>query len=58
MSGLVDWRITALLVMGGIIGTMGGIALGELLGTHKRLLERGFAAVVIAIRVYITASSI
>lgn len=57
MSGLVDWRVTVLLVMGGIIGTIGGIALGKVLGTRKGLLERGFSAVVIAIGAYIAASS-
>lgn len=58
MSGLVDWGVTALLVAGGVVGTIGGIALGKVLGTRKGLLEQGFAAVVIAIGVYITASSI
>ncbi|MFS0735415.1 sulfite exporter TauE/SafE family protein [Sphingomonas sp. 1P06PA] len=58
LSGLVDWRMTVLLVMGGIIGAIIGIALGKVLGARKRLFERGFAAVVIAIGAYITASSI
>ncbi|MGO1305761.1 sulfite exporter TauE/SafE family protein [Sphingomonas parapaucimobilis] len=58
LSGLVDWQVTALLVAGGIVGTIGGIALGKVLGTRKGLLERGFAAIVIAIGAYITASSI
>jgi len=58
ISGLVDWGVTALLVVGGIAGTIAGIALGKILGTHKELLERGFATVVIAIGAYITASPI
>lgn len=58
LSGLVDWRVTALLMVGGVVGTIGGIALGRVLGTRKGLLERGFAAVVAAIGAYITASSI
>lgn len=58
MSGLVDWSVTALLVAGGIGGTVGGIALGKSLGTRKGLLERGFAAVVIAVGGYVTMSSI
>lgn len=58
LSGLIDWGMTALLVAGGVFGTIGGIALGKVLGTRKGLLERGFAAVVIAIGSYITASSI
>lgn len=57
LSGLVDWPVTALLVAGGIGGTVGGIALGKVLGTRKGLLERGFAAVVIAVGGYVIASS-
>lgn len=57
LSGLVDWGVTALLVTGGIAGTIAGIALGKLLGTRKGLLERGFAAVVIVVGTCITASS-
>lgn len=58
LSGLVDWGVTGLLVAGGVVGTIGGIALGNVLGTRKAMLERGFAAMVIAIGAYITASSI
>jgi uncharacterized membrane protein YfcA len=58
LSGLVDWGITALLVAGGVAGTIAGIALGRVLGARKGVLERGFAAVVIAIGVYIVISSI
>ncbi|KKW91623.1 sulfite exporter TauE/SafE family protein [Sphingobium chungbukense] len=57
MSGLVDWGVTALLVAGGVGGTIAGIALGKKLGTSKGLLERGFAAVVIGVGGYVIASS-
>lgn len=57
LSGLVDWGVTALLVAGGSGGTVGGIALGKFLGTRKRLLELGFAAMVIVIGAYVTLSS-
>ncbi|KRB82881.1 hypothetical protein ASE00_12815 [Sphingomonas sp. Root710] len=56
-SGLVDWAVTALLVAGGVGGTIAGIALGKALGACKGLLERGFAAVVIAVGLYVSASS-
>lgn len=58
LSGLVDWSTTALLVAGGIVGTIGGIALGTVLSTRKGLVERGFAVVVIAIGAYIAAASL
>lgn len=58
MSGMVDWRLTVLLVIGGSVGTICGIALGKAFGTRKGLLERGFAGVVIAIGAYLTVSSI
>ena len=58
MSGLVDWNVTALLIAGGVIGTMAGIAFGKIIGTRKGLLERGFAAVVIAVGAYVTLSSL
>lgn len=58
ISGLVNWGVTALLVLGGMAGTIAGISLSKILGTRKGLLERGFAAIVIAIGAYITASSI
>jgi uncharacterized membrane protein YfcA len=57
ISGLVDWHVTALLIAGGVGGTIGGIMLGKVLGTRKGLLDRGFAAVVVAIGTYITVSS-
>lgn len=58
LSGLVDWGVTSLLVAGGVGGTIAGIMLGKMLGTGKGLLERGFAAGVIAVGGYVVASSI
>lgn len=52
LSGLVDWPLTALLVGGGIIGTLIGIALGRLLTPHKNLMKRGFAVIVIMVGTY------
>ena len=57
LSGLVDWQITALLIVGGIAGTLGGIAAGRLLATRKGLLERLFAIVVVSVGLYVAASS-
>ncbi len=57
-SGLVDWTVTALLVAGGVGGTIAGIALGRTLGARRGLLERGFAALVIAVGGFVVASSV
>ena len=56
-SGLVDWPMTALLIAGGAAGTIVGVVAGRALATRKGLLERGFAAVVIAVGDYVAASS-
>ncbi|GAB5350340.1 sulfite exporter TauE/SafE family protein [Qipengyuania sp. 483] len=56
LSGLVDWGITGLLVAGGLVGAMAGIALGKKLGAREGMLERGFAALVIAIGGYVAVS--
>lgn len=58
LSGLVDWPITALLVAGGVGGTIAGVALGRTLSARKGLLERGFAGVVIAVGGYVIATSV
>lgn len=58
LSGFVDWHVTALLIVGGIVGTLGGIAAGRLLATRKGLLERLFAIVVISVGLYVAASSL
>ena len=57
ISGLVDWSVTALLVVGGAAGTVAGIAAGQLLARQQGLLERGLAVVVIAVGIFVTASA-
>ncbi|WP_010184584.1 sulfite exporter TauE/SafE family protein [Sphingomonas sp. PAMC 26605] len=57
ISGLVDWPVTMLLIVGGAAGTVAGIAAGRVASAHKKLLERGFPGVVIAIGAYVAASS-
>lgn len=57
-SGLVDWGLTALLVAGGVVGTLIGMWLGRRLAARKGLLERLFAIVVIAVGLYVGASGL
>ncbi len=57
-SGLVDWGVTLLLIAGGSAGTLLGLALGRVLSARKGILERAFAGMVIAVGVYVAASSL
>lgn len=57
VSGLVDWRLTLLLVTGGVAGAAIGIWLGKRMGARKGLLERLFAALVMAVGSYVAWSN-
>jgi uncharacterized membrane protein YfcA len=57
-SGLVDWRLTALLVLGGAIGSTIGMRLGRRLASRKRALEVAFAGIVIAIGALVIIESV
>jgi len=53
VSGYVDWTLAALLVAGGVMGSRLGLLLGRRLAARKGMLERLFAAVVIAVGLYV-----
>lgn len=53
LSGYVDWLLVGLMVIGGLIGAAIGIPLGKGLAARKRIMELGFAALVIAIGGYV-----
>jgi uncharacterized membrane protein YfcA len=57
-SGLVDWPLAGLFVLGGALGGLVGIALGQKLSTYKRALSLVFSAIVIAVGLYVVASSL
>jgi uncharacterized membrane protein YfcA len=57
-SGLVDWRLTALLVAGGALGSSIGMRLAGRLAQRRRLLEIVFACVVIAVGAFVVAASL
>jgi len=52
-SGLVDWPLTALLLLGGAIGSTIGMRVGRRLANRKRTLELGFALVVMALGLFV-----
>lgn len=56
-SGLVDWRIAGLFILGGIGGGLAGTRLSLRLGSHRTALARIFAATVFIVAIYILYQS-
>jgi uncharacterized protein len=54
-SGLVDWRIAALLLVGGLFGGLFGARLAGLLAVRRRLLSQIFALAVAGVGLYVIA---
>ncbi len=52
-DGLVDWRIAAEFIAGGIAGGLGGLALATRLSARKGVLNRVFAGLVLAVAAYV-----
>jgi uncharacterized protein len=57
LSGLVDWPLAGLFIAGGLVGGIAGTALARSLAGRKPALSMIFAAVVIAIGLYVAARS-
>jgi uncharacterized membrane protein YfcA len=58
LSGLVDWRLAALFVIGGAIGGALGIALCARLTLRKRALSLVFSAIIIAVGIYVVSAAL
>lgn len=58
VSGLIDWRLAAAFVVGGIAGGVAGVALGDRLAARKRLLGTVFAGVVILTGLYVVGRGV
>ena len=58
LSGLVNWPLVGLLIIGGVGGSLAGIALGKQLAGTKRLLETAFGVMVIGVGLYVAAKAI
>ena len=58
LSGLVDWRIAALFIAGGIAGGLVGVAASRRLSGSKHALRITFGLIVIAVGLYVTAKGV
>jgi uncharacterized membrane protein YfcA len=57
-SGLIDWWLALLVVVGGFVGSVIGTWGNARLRRHKRILTRIFASVVIAVGTYVIAKGL
>lgn len=57
LSGLVDWPLLGLLILGGAAGSVLGMRAGKWLLGKKRALELGFATTVILVGAYVSAKA-
>lgn len=58
ISGMVDWRIAAEFVAGGIAGGLVGASLGNKLAGRRKILSLLFAALVTATGLYVTSKGL
>jgi uncharacterized membrane protein YfcA len=58
LSGLVDWRLAAIVILGGIAGSLVGTRANVFLARYKHALAGTFAGIVIAVGLYIVASGL
>jgi hypothetical protein len=54
LSGLVDWPLAALVIVGGVLGGLAGTRAAVLLAARKRALVLVFSGIVIAVGLYVT----
>src|SRR5664280_2202970 len=57
-SGLVDWQLAGLFIVGGALGGLFGTRLARHLAGYKHALTRTFSGIVIAVGLYVIARSI
>jgi uncharacterized protein len=51
-DGLIDWRVAALFVGGGVLGGLAGTRIAGALAKRRGLLQRAFAVVLVIVAVY------
>jgi uncharacterized membrane protein YfcA len=58
MSGLVDWRLAGIFILGGVFGGLAGTRLACVLADRKSMLTRLFAGIVMFAGVYMVARGV
>ena len=58
LSGLVDWRIAGLFIMGGVFGGLVGARAAKLLGSRRGALTSIFAALIFVVALYVLFRSL
>ena len=53
LSGLVDWLLAGLLLLGGVAGGVAGVAISQRLAARRPGLSYAFASIVIAVGIYV-----
>ena len=56
-DGLIDWRVAATFIAGGLVGGIAGTQASGLLATRKGLLNQLFAGLVLCVAFYVMAKS-
>lgn len=54
----MDWRLAALVIVGGVLGTLFGTRINTQLAGYKGALTGTFASIVIAVGLYIVVSGV
>jgi uncharacterized membrane protein YfcA len=57
LAGMVDWKVAAIFVLGGIAGGLGGVKLSIRLSETRGLLSRGFAVAVVLVASFVLWNS-
>jgi uncharacterized protein len=58
LSGLVDWPLALLFIIGGALGGLVGIKLAHRLSGHKHALTLTFSGIVVAVGIYVVIRSV
>jgi hypothetical protein len=58
ISGFVDWGLVLLVIVGGVVGSIGGARLTSVLSTRKHMLSRLFSAGVLTVGITIVARGV